>query len=127
MDVDEDDDFYSPEEPAQSTEQTHQTTQQPQPTNTKVEQEDEDLEEGEEEDEGSEGSDSVCSHAGAPWAPADNECRISTSSQRGKTAQLLLPPRKLFHLAPISFTNALTVNRGIMTFETFPREVLLAR
>lgn len=59
MDVDEDDDFYSPEEPAQSTEEQQPTEQQPQSADVKAEQEDEDLEEGEEEDEGSEGSDSV--------------------------------------------------------------------
>lgn len=57
MDVDEDDDFYAPEEPAITTDQP-QSTEQAQP-HAKVEQEDEDLEEGEEEDEGSEGSDSV--------------------------------------------------------------------
>jgi hypothetical protein len=59
MEVDEDDDFYAPEEAVQSTEQPQQNEQAAQ-TAVKPEQEDEDLEEGEEEDEGSDGSDSVC-------------------------------------------------------------------
>jgi pre-mRNA 3'-end-processing factor FIP1 len=57
MDVDEDDDFYAPEEPAQvSSEKQQQAEHAPQ---TEAKQEDEGLEEGEEEDEASEGSDSV--------------------------------------------------------------------
>jgi len=78
MDVDEDDDFYSPEEPAQSSEQ------QARPADVKTEQEDEDLEEGEEEDEASEGSDSDIdiiterkdgSKAPAPSQPRYNDIR----------------------------------------------------
>jgi pre-mRNA 3'-end-processing factor FIP1 len=58
MDVDEDDDFYAPEEGATtSTEAKNEDVPRP---DAKPEPEDEDLEEGEEEDEaGSEGSDSV--------------------------------------------------------------------
>ncbi|RDL39820.1 Uncharacterized protein BP5553_04160 [Venustampulla echinocandica] len=56
MDVDEDDDFYAPEDSAQATEQQHAETA-PQ-SEAKPKQEDEDLEEGEEEDgAASEGSD----------------------------------------------------------------------
>jgi pre-mRNA 3'-end-processing factor FIP1 len=59
MDIDEDDDFYAPEESVEaSTEQSK--TEQAHQSDVKPEQEDEDLEEGEEEDEaGSEGTDSV--------------------------------------------------------------------
>lgn len=60
MDVDEDDDFYAPEEGQQTGgEDRSKAEEAPQP-NAKAEEEDEDLEEGEEEGEaGSEGSDSV--------------------------------------------------------------------
>lgn len=60
MDVDEDDDFYAPEESIQpGTEDQSTAATVPQPI-ANAQQEDGDLEEGEEEDEaGSEGSDSV--------------------------------------------------------------------
>lgn len=59
MDVDEDDDFYAPEDDA-TEDKEEQSGETAQPA-SKPEQEDEDLEEGEEEDEAeSEGSDSVC-------------------------------------------------------------------
>ena len=61
MDVDEDDDFYAPEEGAEATTEQPEKTEAAPPASTKPEQEDEDLEEGEEEDEAeSEDSDSVC-------------------------------------------------------------------
>ena len=59
MEVDEDDDFYAPEEGAQASNEQTNPVHAPEPE-VNPEQEDEDLEEGEEEDEaGSEGSDSV--------------------------------------------------------------------
>lgn len=61
MDVDEDDDFYAPEEGAEETTEQPETAKAAPPKDAKPEQEDEDLEEGEEEDEAeSEDSDSVC-------------------------------------------------------------------
>ncbi|KAL2070600.1 hypothetical protein VTL71DRAFT_13626 [Oculimacula yallundae] len=51
MDVDEDDDFYAPEDGAEETKEQPETTEAAPPTEAKPEQEDEDLEEGEEEDE----------------------------------------------------------------------------
>jgi pre-mRNA 3'-end-processing factor FIP1 len=77
MDVDEDDDFYAPEDGLQeSTEQPEKTEEAPEP-NSKSEQEDEDLEEGEEEDEpASEGSDSVWSNAPSGGKCAYGSCRI---------------------------------------------------
>ncbi|KAF4635658.1 hypothetical protein G7Y89_g2424 [Cudoniella acicularis] len=59
MDIDEDDDFYAPEDSAPTHTEPPQTEIAPQ-TEAKPKEKDEDLEEGEEEDEeGSEGSDSV--------------------------------------------------------------------
>lgn len=113
MDVDEDDDFYAPEEPAHGTTQPASTKEQQQPTEHKVEQEDGDLEEGEQEDEGSEGSDSVWVQNASSYPLANDLDRTSTSSQRGKMAQqLLLHHRELptplpkfatlTHLQPVS-------------------------
>merc|ERR1711964_153163 len=51
MDVDEDDDFYAPEEGTEETTEQPEKTEAAPPASTKPEQEDEDLEEGEEEDE----------------------------------------------------------------------------
>jgi pre-mRNA 3'-end-processing factor FIP1 len=77
MDVDEDDDFYAPEDvPQDSTEHLEKTEEAPE-SNTKPEQEDEDLEEGEEEDEApSEGSDSVRSDMSFGGIRAHDSCRI---------------------------------------------------
>jgi pre-mRNA 3'-end-processing factor FIP1 len=59
MDVDEDDDFYAPEDSAPAN--TQQKPEDAPQLDVKPEQEDEDLEEGEEEDEAvEENSDSVC-------------------------------------------------------------------
>jgi len=58
MDVDEDDDFYAPEESAPVNTEQQQPAENVAQADVKPEQEDEDLEEGEEEDE-AEDSDSV--------------------------------------------------------------------
>lgn len=62
MDIDEDDDFYAPEEsaPVKAEEKPVETAPQ---TTAKPTDEDEDLEEGEEEDEGDSEGSSVRSHA----------------------------------------------------------------
>jgi pre-mRNA 3'-end-processing factor FIP1 len=51
MDVDEDDDFYAPEEITQETIEQQQKPEEATGSNYQTEQDDEDLEEGEEEDE----------------------------------------------------------------------------
>merc|ERR1712230_318154 len=85
MDVDEDDDFYAPEEGAEATTEQPEKTEAAPPASTKPEQEDEDLEEGEEEDEAeSDDSDSDIdiiteqkdgSKAAPPSQPKYNEIR----------------------------------------------------
>jgi pre-mRNA 3'-end-processing factor FIP1 len=62
MDVDEDDDFYAPEESVQESAEHQQKTEEARESNAQAEQEDEDLEEGEEEDE-ADSDDSVCETA----------------------------------------------------------------
>ncbi len=59
MDVDEDDDFYAPEESVPESSEQQQKTEEATESTVHAEQEDEDLEEGEEEDE-ADSDDSVC-------------------------------------------------------------------
>lgn len=116
MDIEDDDDFYAPEEPQVApAEAKDKDKDKEKPTQTS-----DDLEEGEEEDEGAamdedDDSDSV----GASCHPfyevtrdsSANEaaaaCRISTSSQSEKTAQQPLPLR--------TSRNALAQNPGFQT------------
>jgi pre-mRNA 3'-end-processing factor FIP1 len=87
MDIDDEDDFYAPEEP--------QTTAQPAPTEAPATKKDasEELESGEEEDEGGamdEDEDSVgaLNEIGFLGSTStDHDSRISISSQSGKTPQ----------------------------------------
>jgi hypothetical protein len=67
MDVDEDEDFYAPEEGEQEASEHQQVATEPHSRPEKVE---EDLEEGEEEDEdeSEDGSDSVCASCRINWA-----------------------------------------------------------
>jgi hypothetical protein len=63
MDVDEDDDFYAPEESAHESTEQQQKPEEATESNDQADQEDEDLEEGEEEDE-ADSDDSVWLKAG---------------------------------------------------------------
>jgi hypothetical protein len=97
MDIDEDDDFYSPDEPEAPVAQVTPAAAPPTASNPDAGDE---LEEGEEEYEGGEmdeDEDSVRLDAGtAHWHPADFlEPRISTSSSRPRT-----PPKLPRHREP---------------------------
>lgn len=62
MDVDEDDDFYAPEDSGQTGADEKPTIEEPSTPDVKADQEDEDLEEGEEEGEAEGSDDSVGLH-----------------------------------------------------------------
>jgi pre-mRNA 3'-end-processing factor FIP1 len=75
MDVDEDDDFYAPEDgPPESSEQLEKTEDAPE--SSPKPEEDEDLEEGEEDEDASEGSDSVWPNTPFGGKRTHRSCRI---------------------------------------------------
>ncbi|KAI9641732.1 hypothetical protein NHQ30_009588 [Ciborinia camelliae] len=92
MDIDEDDDFYAPEESAPITLNQIPPTEAAQP-DVKSEQPDEDLEEGEEEDEGEEDSDSV-RYGGADHIDLPGLTKPTTAAESKSPAAKTEKPKK---------------------------------